>query len=268
VGGSSRSSLNNDASSFSDPAIPSAVNDTASRLSLGQRESGDVGGSSRQGLLKVARDYSDPLLSNKAGRRAADTLQSNVGGSDVGKEAKKGVRKASKALSGSSAGPAQSVKDAAEDAADSIQGAASSAQKKIMRRITFTPAAAANPVVDNLAAVTMGGRSSYNDPAVSGAVNDTASKLSLGQRESGDVGGNSRESLNNDASSFSDPAVPSAINRAANKLSIGQRTSGDVGGSSPSALQEQNQSYSDPLLSNKAVSYRPRGWCCVHVEVD
>jgi hypothetical protein len=116
-----------------------------------------------------------------------------------------------------------------------------------MRRISFTPAVT-NPVVDNVAAVTMGGRSSYNDPAVPGAVNDTASQLSEGQRQSGDVSGNSRSSLNDDASSFSDPAVPSVINEAASKLSLSQRTSGDVGGSSPTTLREQNRSYSDPLV--------------------
>jgi hypothetical protein len=157
-------------------------------------------------------------------------------------------------LGGSGSDLGSKVQSAADDAGDALGKAAADAKGSLLRSTTSGLSKGAMPVLDNLAAVTMGGRSSYNDPAVPSAINDTASKLSEGQRQSGDVGGNSRSSLNNDASSFSDPAVPSAVNEAASKLSLGQRTSGDVGGSSPTTLQEQNQSYSDPLLSNKLVS--------------
>ena len=273
VGGSSPQQLQSDNTSYSDPAIPDALDSAARKLSTGQRESGDVSGSSRGNLKSLASNYKDPLFPGRGATKKIQRAASNVDTGSVGQKAKSGFRDTKKKASRAADEAALNVKDATDinasksaksigkqlqragdDAGDAVQDAASSVQGKILRRIS-TGGPQLSPVIDNIAASSgslQKDNINYSDPAIPGALDAAARKLSTGQRESGDVGGSSPNQLQSDNKSYSDPAIPSALSDAANKLSIGQRVSGDVGGSSPGELQSQAGSYSDPVLSNRA----------------
>jgi hypothetical protein len=274
----SSGSLQSDNKSYSDPAIPGALDAAAEKLSRGQRGSGDVGGSSPEQLQSENKSYSDPAIPSVVSEAVeklsiGQRVSGDVGGSSPGElQSQAGgysdpllSNRAGEKISGAVGDAVSNVKDATTgvdvpDVGGAIKGAASDAGDKIsdaandakggpfggLFKWTSAPVSDSNPVIGNFAGI-FSDNKNYSDPAIPSGVDAAAEKLSRGQRGSGDVGGSRPEQLQSDNKSYSDLAIPSVVSEAAEKLSIGQRVSGDVGGSSPGELQKTAEGYTDPL---------------------